>query len=282
MKACRKFKFRDRDFELGDKTHIVGILNVTPDSFSDGSLYLSPEKAVKHAIEMLDNGADIIDIGGESTRPGSKPVSTDEEISRVVPVIAELRKKRPLSVISVDTCKSEVAEEALKAGTDIINDIGGLRDSRKMAEVAAKSGAGLILMHMRGTPETMQSLTEYGNLISDIISSLENSIKMAESAGIEGDHIVIDPGIGFAKTTGQNLEILKNMDKFVELGYPLLLGPSRKSFIGTVLDRKEPAERIFGTAGVVAWLAMKSVDFVRVHDVREMSDVLKIIESIKH
>lgn len=258
----------------------MGILNVTPDSFSDGSQFYDVDKAIEHALFMHRNGAAVIDIGGESTRPGAEPVSAEEELDRVVPVTAALKKHAPEIIISIDTTKSRVAYEVLKAGADIINDISGLAYDPEIADVAAEFNAGLVLMHTRGTPENMFELTDYDDIISDISVSLADSAYTAEKKGVKKDSIIIDPGIGFAKTPLQNLEILNKITVFNELGYPLLVGPSRKSFIGAVLGQPDPEKRIFGTAASVAWLAVNNVDFIRVHDVREMAEVVSVIESI--
>lgn len=276
-----KLKFRDREINCGDHTRIIGILNVTPDSFSDGSVYNSPGKAVSHALEMLDAGADIVDIGGESSRPGAETVTADEELRRILPVVSGLKKLRSEALISIDTTKAEVAERALCEGADIINDISGLQVSPEIAGIVSKYKAGLILMHMRGSPKTMQSNLEYGNLIEEIISFLKNAAENAVACGVPRESIIIDPGIGFSKNTDQNLEIIANMAKLKEIGFPLLAGLSRKSFIGNILGGVPPIERLWGTAGAVAWLAFQGIDFVRVHDVREIYDLLKIIENIK-
>lgn len=273
------FKFKNRSFACDGRTYIVGIVNVTPDSFSDGSRYLSPDSAVRHGLGLLDSGADIIDIGGESTRPGSEPVSAEEELRRTIPVISEIRRRREDAVISVDTMKGEVAEKALSAGADIVNDVSALRNSQDMAEVIAKHGAGVILMHMRGNPRTMQADLEYADLFGEINAFLADSIGRAVRAGIALENIAVDPGIGigFGKSTGQNIRIVSEIGKFRVNGRPLFVGPSRKAFIGNILDGAPAAERVWGTAGAVAYLAMGKTDFVRVHDVKEMSQMLKVL-----
>lgn len=259
----------------------MGILNVTPDSFSDGAEYFDAGLALEHAVRMLEEGADIIDIGGESSRPGAGSVPLEEERRRILPVVSSLRKIRPDAIISVDTVKSGLADEALSAGADIINDISGLQNSPNMAEIAAAHHAGLILMHMRGTPENMQDDLHYNDLLGEISSFLESAMRKALQSGVKEDCIVLDPGIGFSKNTEQNLEILGNAVKFREIGRPLLVGPSLKSFIGDLLGGVTPPERKWGTAGAVAWLAACGVDIIRVHDVREIAQVLKIFESIR-
>ena len=273
------FKFKNKEL-ICDKTRLMGILNVTPDSFSDGSQYFEPEKAVDHAVEMHEAGAEIIDIGGESTRPGAPEISTKEETKRVIPVLTKLKHLNPEMVISIDTTKSEVAEAALKEGADIINDISGLQYDPEIAKLAVKYNAGLVLMHMRGTPKTMNSLRDYDDLICEIRKFLETAAEQAVAAGVPRENIMIDPGIGFAKDPGQNIEIMRKIESFTTLEYPLLVGPSRKSFIGEILRKNDPRKRIWGTAGAVAWLAMKKVDFIRVHDVKEMQDVIKVVQAI--
>ena len=277
--------FRDGSLIFDNTPRIMGILNVTPDSFSDGGRFNCSENAVEKALEMLDAGADVIDVGGESTRPGSDSVPIDEEIARVAPVIAALKKERPECVISVDTMKFETAKAALDVGADIVNDVTGLRNAPEIANLAAEQGAGLILMHMRGTPATMKSLTSYDDVVADVSTALLESAKIAESAGVAHKSIMLDPGLGFAKNTVQNLEILRRVREFRELGYPLLVGPSRKSFIGDVLSidgvAPPPEERGWGTAAVVAWLTVQKVELIRVHDSREAREVVKIIRSIE-
>lgn len=271
--------YQDTLKSFGDRVLVMGILNVTPDSFSDGGQFYCIDKAVDRAMKMLEDGADIIDIGGESTRPGSKTVPPEEEIERVVPVIRRLadRTGRP---ISIDTSKAPVAEAALKAGACIINDVSALRNDPAIGPLAAESRALLVLMHSRGTPETMTSLTDYGNLLQDIKVELTESVREAESMGVHREQIILDPGIGFAKTAEQNFEIIRGLHQLKAIGFPLLLGPSRKSFIGKVLD-KPVSDRLMGTAAAVAACVINGADIVRVHDVKEMVDVVKIAERIK-
>jgi dihydropteroate synthase len=257
---------------------IMGILNVTPDSFSDGNLYSDPARAIDRALEMAAEGADIIDIGGESTRPGAAPVSTEEELKRLIPVISALAGKTACP-ISVDTWKSPVAHAAMDAGAAIINDISGFTFDPQMAAVAARTGAGVVLMHTRGTPQSMQHDTVYADLIGEITHYLRQSLAIAAKAGIEQDRIAIDPGIGFAKTVAQNLEILRRLREFTSLGLPLLAGTSRKSFIGKVLNR-ETGQRTHGTAATVALAVLGGADILRVHDVREMRDVADMAHAI--
>ena len=273
-------RFKDRYIECSGRPHLMGILNLTPDSFSDGGLYPNTASAVDAALEMVENGAAVIDIGGESTRPGARPVSLQEEIKRVVPVIKALRMSSGDIAISIDTTKPEVAASALEAGADIINDISGLQASPELADIAARYNAGLILMHMRGTPATMKGLCRYDNLLEEICIFLRNAAGTAVSCGVPEENIVLDPGIGFAKNTEQNIEIMQKIKKFEKLGFPLLAGPSRKTFIGDITGKSNPARRIWGTAGAVAWLALQRVDFIRVHDVGAMYDVIEIINAV--
>lgn len=273
------FKFKNRQFECS-KSHLMGILNVTPDSFSDGSEFNDPRQAVDHAVAMHEAGAEIIDIGGESTRPGALEISVEEEINRVIPVVSKLKTTHPEIVISIDTTKASVAEAAMQEGADIINDISGLQYDPAIANIAAEYNAGLILMHMRGTPATMKALCVYDDLIAEIKTFLVDAVAKAVSADLPKENIILDPGIGFAKTPAQNIEIMQHIADFADLGYPLLVGPSRKSFIGKILNETEPKKRIWGTAGAIAYLVMKKIAFIRVHDVREMQDVVKVIQQM--
>ena len=257
---------------------MMGVLNVTPDSFSDGGEFFDSEKAVEHGLKMAADGAAIIDVGGESTRPGSDPVSVDEQIQRVVPVIEALCKKTDVPV-SIDTYKFEVAKAAVEAGAGIINDITALGDER-MGELAAERQVPVVLMHMQGTPATMQIEPEYDDVVGEVLEFLLNRAKRAEKSGISKDMIFIDPGIGFGKTSEHNLSLLGNIDKFVAAGYRILVGASRKRFIGKITGKETPAERIFGTAATVALCAMAGVSIVRVHDVAEMADVIKVANAV--
>ncbi|MDD5217329.1 MAG: dihydropteroate synthase [Candidatus Omnitrophica bacterium] len=252
----------------------MGILNITPDSFSDGGQFFEPSHAVDHAFEMIREGADILDIGGESSRPGAKPVSSDTELSRILPVVKMIRERSTVP-ISIDTTKADVAKACLGAGADMINDVSGLRDSGKeMAEAAHSFGAGLILMHRRGTPETMQSCADYQDVVGETVEELRASIQLALDYGIKHDRLAIDPGLGFAKDTRHNLEVLNRLEAFHRLGYPVLLGPSRKSFIGEITG-KAVEDRDFGTAAVVAVAVLKGVQILRVHNVAAMRDVIQ-------
>lgn len=267
-----------RTLDLSERPCIMGILNVTPDSFSDGSHYLDTARAVERALEIEAEGADIIDIGGESTRPYSTPVPEEEELRRVIPVVEKLAGKLGIP-ISIDTYKSVVAKESLLAGAEIVNDISGFAFDDRMAEVVASMNAGVVLTHTSGNPAEMQKFTKYRSVVGDIVSALKRQLSCALSHGISSDRIVVDPGIGFGKDINGNLEILKNLREFNVLGRPILVGPSRKSFIGAVLDR--PVEsRIYGTAATVAIALANGASILRVHDIKEMRDVVDMTMAI--
>ncbi|MBI4335667.1 MAG: dihydropteroate synthase [Candidatus Omnitrophica bacterium] len=274
------FKFRGGSLTFGEKTCVMGILNRTPDSFSDGGLYFSDDEALDRALEIIEEGADILDIGGESTRPGSKAVSLKEERARVIPFLKKVRRvvKKP---ISIDTTKSQIAEEALSEGANIINDVSALNGDSKMAKVIAKHKAGVVLMHSKGTPKTMQKNPTYSSLFRELLSYLGASIEAALAAGVKEDSIIVDPGIGFGKTLEHNLEILKNLSELKVFGLPIMVGPSRKSFIGKVLGA-EPDERLLGTASSVACAIQNGAHIVRVHDVKEISQAARLADAITH
>jgi len=265
------------DFSAG--CIVMGVLNVTPDSFSDGGLFFDTEKAIEHGLKMAADGAAIIDIGGESTRPGSEPVSARQQIERVVQVIEELYKKVEVP-ISIDAHNVEVAGAALEAGAAMINDITALNNER-LAELAADYEVPMVLMHMQGSPATMQVEPKYEDVIGEVLEFLLSRAKRAERFGIPKERIFIDPGIGFGKTLEHNLLLLRNIDKFVSTDYRVLVGTSRKSFIGKITGRENPGWRIFGTAATVALCAAAGVSIVRVHDVAEMLDVVKVTNNIK-
>ncbi|MRR16897.1 MAG: dihydropteroate synthase [Deltaproteobacteria bacterium] len=270
-----------RKIALGGRTLVMGILNVTPDSFSDGNLYLDRKKAVERGIQMAEEGADIIDIGGESTRPGSKPITARQEISRVVPVVEALCGKLKIP-ISVDTTKARVAERALDAGAEIVNDVSALGYDKKMASVVRKGSAALVLMHMRGRPENMQTGNLlYHDLMAEIIGCLKNACGKAIKAGIEWDRLAVDPGIGFGKSYEDNCRIIKKIDQMKVLGLPILIGTSRKSFIGHVTGGTA-TERIEGTAATVAAAIINGCHIVRVHDVSVMKKVAAMTDAIVH
>ena len=260
-----------RVIDLSRRPCIMGILNVTPDSFSDGNRYNDVSRAVERALQMEADGADIIDIGGESTRPSAPPVSAEEELARVVPVVERLSGCLRIP-LSIDTYKAAVAREALRAGAEIINDISGLTFDAQMAEVVAAAGSGLVLMHTRGTPVEMQKDTSYGDLVAEVRAHLGAALACAEARGIPRERIILDPGLGFGKSTRGNLELVSHLQELVSLGRPVLVGPSRKSFIGTVLGR-EVHERLFGTAATVAISVANGATVIRVHDVKEIRDV---------
>jgi dihydropteroate synthase len=265
---------------LGEHTVVMGILNVTPDSFSDGGLYLDAAAAMARAIAMEAAGADIIDIGGESTRPGSAGISASEEIRRILPVIQKLRGTIQIP-ISVDTSKAEVAESAAAAGAEILNDVTGLRNDPRIAEVARRRKLGLILMHMRGTPNMMQESSFARDVIRDVSAGLGRSIAVALNAGVARSQIVVDPGIGFGKSHEQNCEIIRRLPEFAKLGFPLLVGTSRKSFLGTALKQNTENDRIWGTAATVAASILQGAHIVRVHDVAEMAQVARVTDVVR-
>lgn len=271
------FRARGREIPL-DSPIVMGVLNVTPDSFSDGGLWLDPGAAVAHGRQMAEDGAAIIDVGGESTRPDASPVPEEEELARVIPVIEKLVHDPGLP-ISIDTRKASVAKAAIDAGAAILNDTNGEERDASMTDVVLETGAGVVLMHSRGTPETMRGLNTYDDVVRDVAAFLGAWAGDLEAAGVQKDSIVLDPGFGFAKSPAQNLELLHRLDEIVALGYPVLAGTSRKSFIGAVLDLPED-QRVEGTAATVAWAVAEGARIVRVHDVREMARVVKMCDAI--
>lgn len=262
-----------------DKTLIMGVLNITPDSFSDGGKYFSKNSAIKHALKLINEGSDIIDVGGESTRPGASPLTIEEEITRVIPVIKEIRKLSKNILISIDTYKSEVAKEAVKYGANIINDISGLVMDDRMVHIAAELDVPVIIMHLKGTPMDMQVNPTYENLISEITEFLRTQIQYALKNGVKKHNIIIDPGIGFGKTIEHNFKIIANLEKFKKIGFPILIGPSRKSFIGNLL-KLPPDKRLEGTAASIAIGIVNGARIVRVHDVLEMKRVSSIADKV--
>ncbi len=280
MQRRKEFEFSCASYslKLGQTTRIMGILNLGPDSFSRDAIYKDPERAKDRALKMAAEGADIIDIGGESTRPGAEAVSLEEEKTRVLPVVKKLAKEIKVP-ISVDTTKSALAQAALDEGASIINDISALKFDSRMPKIIARFGAGCVLMHIKGRPRDMQEDPSYLSLIDEIAGSLRESESRAAEAGIGHEFIVIDPGIGFGKTTEHNLQIVKNLESFSSLGLPILIGTSRKSFIGNVLNL--PVERrLLGTAATVAASIFNGAHIVRVHDVGEMAQVARMVDSI--
>jgi dihydropteroate synthase len=279
----RKLTIRNKTFEWGKRTYLIGVLNVTPDSFSDGGDFYTIESALAQAENMVKSGVDIIDIGGQSTRPGAAEISLEEEIDRVIPVVQMLRQKADIFAsipISVDTTRAQVAQAAVEAGADIVNDISGATFDSEMLSTVAQLQVPIMLMHLRGTPQTMQKLTDYQDLIGEIREFLESRIEAAVAAGIDKSQIIIDPGIGFAKTYSQNLELLRELPKFRGLDCPILVGVSRKSFIGHILNQPEAKQRIWGTAAACTGAIANSADILRVHDVREMHDVCLVADAI--
>src|SRR6267154_2029368 len=281
MLKRRSFRLElpSRTLVLGQRTLLMGVLNVTPDSFSDGGEFLDARRAIEHALEMERAGADLLDVGGESTRPGSTATPTDTELARVLPVLKGLRGVLRIP-ISVDTRKSEVAEPAITAGAQIINDVSGLRSDPRIAEVAARHGVPLILMHMRGEPETMQKKPFARDVMKDVTKGLRASISLARKAGVAKSQIIVDPGIGFGKSFEQNYELLRKLAELAKLGYPLLVGTSRKGFLGATLarDGKSPSaeERLWATAATVTASILGGAHIVRVHDVQEMVQVARV------
>src|SRR5713101_6725473 len=278
-----RIKLPSRTLVLGKRTLLMGVLNVTPDSFSDGSKFYSEEHAIEHALQMERAGADLIDIGAESTRPGSEGISAEEEWRRLFPVLSGLRRLLKIP-ISIDTQKSEVAESALDAGAEIINDISGLKSTPRIAEVAARRRVPLILMHMRGAPRTMQQGPFARDVMKDVMQGLRKSVGAARKAGVGKSQIILDPGIGFGKSFAQNYELLQKLPQLAKLGYPLLVGTSRKGFLGATLARDgkpaPPEERIWGTAATVTASILNGAHIVRVHDVAEMVQVARVADCL--
>ena len=272
-------RIKNYSFDWGKKTYVMGILNVTPDSFSDGGEFNNLEAALAQVNKMINHGADIIDIGGESTRPQAEKISLAEELNRVIPVIKYLRRST-LIPFSIDTTKADVAEAAIKAGADIINDISGGTFDAQMLPTAAQLNVPIILKHIRGTPKTMQQLTDYQNVVDEVYQFLETQIDKATACGIKRENIMIDPGIGFAKNYQQNLELLKRLGEFKSLKLPILIGVSRKSFIGHILNKNNPQERVWGTAAACCSAIASGADILRVHDVAEMYDVCRVADAI--
>jgi len=280
MKSRKIFRIKtgDRMLELGRRTAVMGILNVTPDSFSDKGKYMETSVAVDRAWEIAEEGADILDIGAESTRPGSQGVSTEEELQRLLPVLKELKNSYPLP-ISVDTSKAAVARAAMQNGASIINDVASFQKDHEMGAVAAEFSAPVVLMHMRGTPADMQSIPPSADILADIDSWAQEAVARAQNSGVSSDKIILDPGIGFGKTAAQNFEILRNLDRLCTFGFPVLVGTSRKSFIGSMLNR--PAgDLVLGTGASVAASIVLGAHIVRVHDVAEMREIADVTDAI--
>lgn len=269
---------RQRVIGLAGRPLLLGIVNVTPDSFSDGGRYFDSEVAVAHAVQLVEEGADMLDIGAESTRPGAVPVEATEERRRLIPVVRAIAKAVAVP-ISIDTSKASVAKAAINEGAVIVNDVTGLRGDPAMVDLIAQTGAGIVLMHMQGTPQTMQQAPEYQDVVEDVAAFLSERAQYAIGRGIAQSQIIIDPGIGFGKVLVQNLDLLGQLSRFIQLGYPLLIGPSRKSFIGQLTG--QPVEdRAWGTAAAVAIAVEQGAHILRVHDVRAMRDVVEVAAAI--
>ncbi len=270
---------RDRPFLWGQRTYVMGILNVTPDSFSDGGLFHRLETAVVQAQNLERVSVDILDIGGQSTRPNAEDLSLQTELDRVIPVIESIRQVSDIP-ISVDTTKAAVAEAAVAAGADLINDISGATYDPDMLATVAKLGVPIVLMHIRGNPQTMQQMTDYQDVVGEVMAWLKLRIEAAVAAGIPRHHIAIDPGIGFAKTAPQSIELLRHLSAFQSLGCPLLVGPSRKSFIGHILNQPDPTQRVWGTAAACCGAIAGGADILRVHDGAAMVDVCRVADTV--
>ena len=274
------FTARGRRIPADPSPLLMGVLNVTPDSFSDGGRYMDPAAAVAHALAMVEQGADLIDIGAESSRPGASPVDEQEELRRLIPVVTAVCREATVPV-SVDTTKAAVARRALEAGACIVNDISALRFDAAMAQVVAEAGAGLVLMHMQGWPRTMQQAPHYVDVVEEIRAFFVERMHTAMEAGVGRDQILLDPGLGFGKTLEHNLTLLRRLDAFLTLGRPIVVGASRKAFIGAVVNRAVD-ERLMGTAAAIAVAILRGARVVRVHDVEAMRDVVKMVQAIRH
>jgi len=273
--------FQDWCLNPKRETLVMGIVNVTPDSFSDGGKFFSPEVAISHASKLITQGADIIDIGGESTRPGAEQVSESEELKRVIPVIEQIRTDNPTILISIDTTKASVAKHAVEAGADIINDVSGLSFDNNMISIVESFNIPVVIMHMKGNPKNMQLNPKYKDIVNEILDFFKMKIKIAIQSGINRSMIILDPGIGFGKTVEHNFELLSRLNEFNVLELPIMIGPSRKSFIGITLDLP-PEDRVEGTAAAVSAGVMNGASIVRVHDVKSMKRVVRIIEKVRN
>ena len=273
--------FQDWCLNPNRETLVMGIVNVTPDSFSDGGKFFSPEVAISHASKLITQGEDIIDIGGESTRPGAEQVSESEELKRVIPVIEKIRTDNPTILISIDTTKASVAKHAVEAGADIINDVSGLSFDNNMIGIVESFNIPVVIMHMKGNPQNMQLNPKYKDIVNEILDFFKMKIKIAIQSGINRSMIILDPGIGFGKTVEHNFELLSRLNEFNVLELPIMIGPSRKSFIGIALDLP-PEDRVEGTAAAVSAGVMNGASIVRVHDVKSMKRVVRIIEKVRN
>ena len=270
---------RDYKFHWGRRTYLMGILNLTPDSFSDGGQYNTLQSALSQTKYMINHGADIIDIGGQSTRPGAEEISYSEEFDRVITTIKAIREQLSIP-ISIDTTRAKIAEKAIAAGADMINDISGGTFDPEMFTLAARVDVPIILMHMRGKPQNMQQMTDYQDLVPDILDFLSRQVQKAIACGVDSEKIIIDPGIGFAKTFEQNIELLRRLSEFKILGLPILIGTSRKSFIGKIIDQQDPQKRVWGSAATCCSAIMSGADILRIHDVAEIYDVSRVADAI--
>jgi dihydropteroate synthase len=270
---------RNQCFAWGQQTYLMGVLNITPDSFSDGGDYNNLDAALDRAQALVNGGATLLDIGGQSTRPGATPISPEAELERVIPIIKTIRKSLNVP-ISVDTTRAMIAQQAIRAGADLVNDISGGTFDPEMLSTVAQLEVPMILMHIRGTPETMQQLTDYDDLVGEIRQVLSERIVAAEEAGIARSRLIIDPGIGFGKTYEQNLELLQQLHQFQSLGVPLLVGTSRKSFIGKIINQDDPKKRVWGTAATCCAAIAQGADILRVHDLPEMWEVSRVADAI--
>ncbi|MBW4549844.1 MAG: dihydropteroate synthase [Aphanocapsa sp. GSE-SYN-MK-11-07L] len=278
VNSTQPWRLRGRDFSWGDRTYLMGILNLTPDSFSDGGQFNALAAAVPQAKALAAAGMDILDLGGQSTRPQAVEVSLETELERVIPVIEAVRSQGLDVPISIDTTRAEVAARAIAAGADLVNDVSGAMADPEMLPIVARLGVPIILMHRRGNPRTMQQLTEYQDLVTEVYDFLADRAQAAIAAGVRA--IAIDPGIGFAKTATQSLQLLQQLSRFQNLGYPILVGPSRKSFIGQILDQPDPKQRLWGTAAACCGAIAGGADILRVHDGAEMRDVCRVADAL--
>lgn len=279
LPAPAPWRCGDRELRFDRGRHVMGVVNVTPDSFSDGGLFLQAQRAIAHGEEMAEHGAAILDVGGESTRPGAAPVGEQEELDRVLPVVEGLARNTD-ALISIDTTKAAVARAALDAGAHIINDVSALGFDPDMARVAAESGAPLVLMHIRGTPETMQRDVHYDDVVAEVLGFLDARVQRALDAGVARTQIALDPGFGFGKEVAHNFRLVRELHRLAERGLPILFGPSRKSSLGAVVGGKPPAERVWATAGAVACGVFAGAHMLRVHDVAQMADVVAVAQAV--
>ena len=282
MRKVYGWRIGGRELELGRRTLVMGVVNVTPDSFSDGGRFLTFDHAVAHAMQLLDQGADVVDVGGESTRPGKKaPVTAEEEIRRVVPVIESIKWERPQAVVSVDTYKAAVAKAAYDAGAEIVNDVSGFEWDPAMAETCAGLDCGVVLMHMRGLPETWRSLEKLEDPVTLVKHELGLSVQKAQETGIARERIVIDPGFGFGKNFEENYPLLEGLDQFAEIGFPVMAGTSRKSFVGRASGSEgSAADRLAGSLAAMVISIMKGAHIVRVHDVKESVEAARVVDAV--